>query len=85
MAETKYTGLEIAVIGMAGKFQGASDLDQFWDNIREGKTSMRPLTDEEVLESGQGEEMLEDPDFVKMSARMEGCLLYTSPSPRDDR
>ena len=30
------TGLEIAVIGMAGRFPGAADIDEFWDNLKNG-------------------------------------------------
>ena len=27
------TGLEIAVIGMAGRFPGAEKIDEFWNNL----------------------------------------------------
>jgi acyl transferase domain-containing protein len=30
----------IAVIGMAGRFPGARDLDQFWRNLRDGVESI---------------------------------------------
>ena len=30
------TGLEIAIIGMAGRFPGAHTLDQFWENLAVG-------------------------------------------------
>ena len=39
-------GLEIAVIGMAGRFPGADNLDQYWRNIEDGTESVRPLTSE---------------------------------------
>lgn len=78
MTNTNYTGLEIAVIGMAGKFPGADNLDQFWKNILEGKSSMKPLSDEELLASGLTEEEIRNPDFVKMSARIEGNDLFDS-------
>lgn len=34
------TGLEIAVIGMAGRFPGAKNLTEFWENLRAGKESV---------------------------------------------
>ncbi len=33
----KPTGLEIAVIGMAGRFPQANNIDEFWQNLLEGK------------------------------------------------
>ncbi|MEY7977501.1 beta-ketoacyl synthase N-terminal-like domain-containing protein, partial [Streptomyces pilosus] len=36
----------VAVIGMAGRFPGADDLDAFWDNLAAGRESVRPVTDE---------------------------------------
>jgi acyl transferase domain-containing protein len=30
------TGLEVAVIGMSGRFPGAGTNDEFWDNIKNG-------------------------------------------------
>ena len=41
MAETEgVTGLEIAVIGMSGRFPGAKNLDEFWEILKNG---MEPL------------------------------------------
>ncbi len=36
----------IAIIGMAGRYPDAHDLDQFWDNLRQGRDSIRELPDE---------------------------------------
>jgi thioester reductase-like protein len=38
--------LEIAIIGMAGRFPGADDLDGFWRNLRDGIESIASLADE---------------------------------------
>lgn len=43
-----YNGLEIAIIGMAGQFPGASDLQQFWQNLQDGVESATLLTDEQL-------------------------------------
>src|SRR5262249_18553988 len=40
-AEAKESGaVAIAVIGMSGRFPGAEDLDEFWENLRSGKESI---------------------------------------------
>jgi acyl transferase domain-containing protein/acyl carrier protein len=54
------TGFEIAVIGMAGIFPGARNIDEFWENLRNGKESVSYLTDEELTESGFDPENLEE-------------------------
>ena len=60
------TGLEIAIIGMAGRFPGASSLTQFWENLREGRESIIPLPDEHLREQGVSETDLDDPDYLKV-------------------
>ncbi len=41
-------GEGIAIIGMAGKFPGAPDLEAFWRNVRNGVESVTRFTDEEL-------------------------------------
>ena len=38
----------IAVVGIAGRFPGADDVDAFWRNIRASKVSISHFTDEEL-------------------------------------
>ncbi len=58
------TGFEIAVIGMAGKFPGSKDIDEFWENLKNGSESLGFLTKEEVAEAGVDSELLENPNYV---------------------
>ncbi|MBI3199637.1 MAG: acyltransferase domain-containing protein, partial [Rhodospirillales bacterium] len=41
----------IAIIGLAGRFPGADDVDQFWANIRAGTTSISRFSDAELEDS----------------------------------
>ena len=59
------TGLEIAVIGMAGRFPGAKDIHEFWDNIKNSVESIRFFTDEELIGVGVSPQLLENPNYVK--------------------
>jgi acyl transferase domain-containing protein len=59
------TGLEIAVIGMAGRFPGARNIHEFWNNLIDGVESIPFLSDEELKESGAAPGLLENPGFVK--------------------
>src|SRR5208283_2321223 len=43
---------DIAIIGMAGRFPGAANLDEFWRNLVAGVDSIAFFTDEELAASG---------------------------------
>ncbi|MDR0217663.1 MAG: acyltransferase domain-containing protein [Enterobacteriaceae bacterium] len=58
-------GFEIAIIGMAGQFPGADDVDQFWQNIAAGVESVRPLTDAELDAAGVSMAARSQADFIR--------------------
>jgi acyl transferase domain-containing protein/acyl carrier protein len=59
------TGFEIAVIGMAGRFPGAKNINEFWENLKNGVDSISFLTEEEVKKAGIDSQLLENPHYVK--------------------
>lgn len=81
------TGLEIAIVGMAGRFPGAADIDAFWNNIRDGVESVTRFTDEELRTRGVSEDLLADPDYVKAGVPFDGMDLFDAEffgyTPRD--
>ena len=60
-----FTGAEIAVIGMAGRFPGARNTSEFWRNLRDGVESVTFFSDEALLAAGESAEVLRDPAYVK--------------------
>lgn len=66
------TGIEIAIVGMAGRFPGAPDVDTFWRNIRDGVESVTFFSDEQLRARGVPERTLADPDYVKAGVLFEG-------------
>src|ERR1044071_3411453 len=70
------TGLEIAIIGMAGRFPGARNVEEFWQNLRDGVESVTFFTDEELLSSGVDPGLLLNPNYVKASPVLEGADLF---------
>lgn len=64
MVESDFTGLEVAVIGMAGKFPGANSIDELWANICQSKESIARFSREELQESGVAENLLDDPNYI---------------------
>ena len=57
----------IAIIGMACRFPGANSLQQFWENLCDGKESIKFFTQEELLESGVSLENINAQDYVAAS------------------
>lgn len=57
-------GDDIAIIGMAGRFPGADDINSFWDNLVAGKESISFFTKEQLLEAGVPEDLVLNPSYV---------------------
>lgn len=74
----EYTGLEIAVIGMAGRFPGSKYLKQYWDNLINGVESVSFFSDEELIESGCDPDMINRANYVKAKAILEDTEYFDS-------
>ena len=59
------TGNEIAIIGMAGRFPKAPDIEQFWQNLRDGVEALTELTADELRAAGVDPAVIEHPDYVR--------------------
>ncbi|MGD2115001.1 MAG: SDR family NAD(P)-dependent oxidoreductase [Acidobacteriota bacterium] len=61
-------GDRIAVVGMAGRFPGAPDLDRFWDNLAAGRESVTVFTPDELATAGVDPEVAGRPEYVPAGA-----------------
>ncbi len=61
----------IAIIGLAGRFPGARDIEQLWSNLAQGVESISFFTDEELRAAGVSAATLADPSYVKAKAILE--------------
>ncbi|SOD42121.1 type I polyketide synthase [Nitrosovibrio sp. Nv4] len=68
--------IDIAIIGMAGRFPGADDVETFWRNLRDGVESITFFTDQELLARGISPKTFDDPLYVKAGAQLEGVDLF---------
>ncbi|MBD2344920.1 type I polyketide synthase [Anabaena subtropica] len=75
-ATFEQTGLEIAIIGMVGRFPGSNNIEEFWQNLRDGVESIVPLTDEELKSSGIDLAVINDSNYVKAAAILEDIELF---------
>ncbi len=64
------SGLEVAVIGMAGRFPGARNVDELWRNLRAGVESITFFTDQELAAAGVDAALRRSPGYVPAK----GCL-----------
>jgi acyl transferase domain-containing protein/thioesterase domain-containing protein/acyl carrier protein len=77
----------IAIVGMAGRFPGARNIDEFWRNLRDGVETIHSLSSAELLAAGVAPDVAERPDYVKAAALLEGVDMFDASffglSPRD--
>jgi amino acid adenylation domain-containing protein len=64
-------GNDIAIIGMAVRYPGARNIDEFWANLRNGVESIKRLSDEDLLKAGVDPKLLSDENYVKACACMD--------------
>lgn len=72
-------GLEVAVIGMAGRFPRASNIEHFWNNLINGSNSITFFSDEELLTAGVDPKLIKNSNYVKAKGFVEG-MEYFDPS-----
>ncbi len=66
----------LAVVGMAGRFPGASSLEQFWHNIANKVCSVRHYSAEELLAAGVKPEDIQQPNYVRAGAVLENIEYF---------
>jgi acyl transferase domain-containing protein/acyl carrier protein len=54
-----------AIIGMAGRFPGAENIDQFWRNLVQGVECISFYEEQELIDAGIDPEAVKNPDYVK--------------------
>ncbi len=66
----------VAIIGMSGRFPGARNIEQYWNNISGGVCSIRFFSDEELLAAGVSPELLRQPNYVKAGTVVEDTDMF---------
>ncbi|HEX3587142.1 MAG TPA: type I polyketide synthase, partial [Candidatus Angelobacter sp.] len=66
----------IAIIGMAGRFPRARNLQEFWENLRQGIEGTSFFTDQELEQAGIPPELLRHPNYVKARGVLDDADLF---------
>jgi amino acid adenylation domain-containing protein len=72
------TGLEIAVIGMALRFPGACDVDEFWENLKNGVESITFFSNEELEAEGTAPGTSTEPGYVRAKGILQDIEYFDS-------
>lgn len=78
MVSQENTGLEVAIIGMAGRFPGARNVRQLWDNLKNGVESITRFSDEELDDMGITPEVYKRSDYVRAKGRLDHAEWFDS-------
>ncbi len=63
--------LDIAIVGLACRFPGARNPEEFWRNLAAGVESITRLSDDEILSSGAPKSHLTAPNYVKAAPALD--------------
>ncbi|MCP4146643.1 MAG: amino acid adenylation domain-containing protein, partial [bacterium] len=69
---------EIAVIGMAGRFPGARNIDQYLENLKNGTETIRGITPEELEKAGVEPAQYNENDYVPAGGILEDAQAFDS-------
>ncbi len=67
---------QVAIVGMAGRFPGAADVETLWKNLRGGVESISRFSLAELLAAGADPAEVEHPDYVPARGAIDGADLF---------
>lgn len=70
------TGNDIAIVGIGLRVPGASNVRSFWRNLREGRESIRRLSDEDLIAAGVPKDVFIHPHYVRAAATLDGMDVF---------
>jgi phthiocerol/phenolphthiocerol synthesis type-I polyketide synthase E len=67
---------DIAIIGMAGRFPDAKNIQEYWQNLVDGVSSINKASEEEIIASGVSKEILNHKRFVNASSKLADAKYF---------
>jgi len=67
---------DIAIIGLAGRFPEADDLQTFWANLRGGRESIRFFSEQELLAAGMEPELIAQSNYVRANGSLSDITSF---------
>ncbi len=66
----------IAIIGISGRFPGAKNIKEFWENLCDGVETISQFSDEELIAAGIDTSLLNNPNYIKAGSVLEDIDLF---------
>lgn len=66
----------VAIIGMAGRFPKAKNLEEFWHNLKESKNCITYFSDKELHAAGIKDELLHNSNYIKAHGILDNIDLF---------
>ena len=67
---------DIAIVGMAGRFPGAANVDQFWENLVNGVESVRDFTEEQLIAAGVSPSEYLHADYIRRGTVLDDAYEF---------
>ncbi|RSM61931.1 polyketide synthase [Kibdelosporangium aridum] len=67
---------EIAIVGMAGRFPGADDVDGLWRLLLDGRDGVRELSPDDLREAGVPAELSATPGYIRFATEVSGAADF---------
>ncbi|MBU2513235.1 amino acid adenylation domain-containing protein [bacterium] len=77
-SQYSYQEVKIAIIGMSGRFPGASSIEELWQNLVNGVETITHFKDEELLAAGLSRDIIDQPNYVKSKGILKNADLFDS-------
>ncbi len=66
----------VAIVGMAGRFPQADNINVFWSNLTQGSEGVSFYSDDELIKAGVPDDLIAHPDYIKARAGLDGTELF---------
>jgi acyl transferase domain-containing protein/acyl carrier protein len=66
----------IAIIGLSGRFPGAKNIAEFWQNLCDGVEAISQFSEEELISAGVESSLFNNPNYIKAGAVLEDIDLF---------
>ena len=66
----------IAIIGMAGRWPGAENINELWNALSEGRETVSDIAEDVLRQNGVRDDQLSDPTFIRRRGRLPGVDLF---------
>lgn len=67
---------DIAIVGMAAHLPGAANIAEYWRNLRDGVSSIRRLSEEDLRDAGESPGLIRHKNYVPFAAPLDGFELF---------